>query len=548
MSSLKNRNKSKRTANTIRYLTIEGGGGKGVTYLGAIRALEDLKILDKFPNYSPRLYKTLKGISGASAGSITAFFLAIGYGYDDIRKMIESSGGLSVFAGFFDFPLDEKAIAQIKSEKDSPFTVIQRKVDYSNKKYVSGVATTDNEVGFYTKKILYLIDYVAEPVVDTFFSDPTVPKSPSSEFNIYNLLFNYEEVYKNYIQNPDASVLSIKNLNDKVRKYYISNLCFGYGLFSGLKIRDFFIEKLRSFLGSLSGSKGKGKTPETLTLKELSDITKLELIFTGTDITSGLPILFSSSDSSSMDFPVVEAICISMNIPVLYKPIIVANKDGTPSKLGVDGGVINNFPLHAFDGKNPTNNNILGLLLHDNFDPQDKLAWMNGIKNKKLNLFRYLFKLIPALTYASGDGQVVNKTDQSHIINFYTDLLDLTEFSPSPFKSILTVLFIENDSSKEVVAAMPGPVLRAYLNIHSSFNGSYDPKPFVIDRIQYACAAESWDKDPKNDLKFTKGDGNGNVRTLDLSDNYYYFADDSIINQYKDFIKEKIKASEKNSI
>ena len=70
----------------IKYLAMEGGGGKGCVYLGAIIALEELGLLPIRPDGTSRI----RGIAGASAGTITAFLLALG---------LRATGGLSRLPG-----------------------------------------------------------------------------------------------------------------------------------------------------------------------------------------------------------------------------------------------------------------------------------------------------------------------------------------------------------------------------------------------------------------------------------------------------------------
>src|SRR5688500_5748893 len=109
----------------LRYLAFEGGGGKGVVYKGAILALEKrfekswkedeclwladgeiagpepadkLLAADEFLTggistldyYLPDKTLMIKGISGASAGAITAFALALGLTSDHIEKILSS--------------------------------------------------------------------------------------------------------------------------------------------------------------------------------------------------------------------------------------------------------------------------------------------------------------------------------------------------------------------------------------------------------------------------------------------------------------------------
>ncbi len=61
----------------IENLVFEGGGAKGVVYVGAIQALEDNHVLGE-----------VKRVGGSSAGSITAMLLAVGYTSDEIKYIL----------------------------------------------------------------------------------------------------------------------------------------------------------------------------------------------------------------------------------------------------------------------------------------------------------------------------------------------------------------------------------------------------------------------------------------------------------------------------
>lgn len=63
----------------IENLVFEGGGIKGVAYIGAIKSLIENQI-----------YSNIKRVSGASVGSLTALLLSLGYSYDEIYDEIMS--------------------------------------------------------------------------------------------------------------------------------------------------------------------------------------------------------------------------------------------------------------------------------------------------------------------------------------------------------------------------------------------------------------------------------------------------------------------------
>jgi len=85
----------KLTAEDIEYLALEGGGGKGFAYLGAIDILEKIKGKD-----GRSVMDRVKGFAGASAGAITAFLLSIGYDFKSLSAFLKDTD----FDSFYDPP------------------------------------------------------------------------------------------------------------------------------------------------------------------------------------------------------------------------------------------------------------------------------------------------------------------------------------------------------------------------------------------------------------------------------------------------------------
>jgi predicted acylesterase/phospholipase RssA len=97
----------------IKYLALEGGGGKGNAFLGALEALAhpDLNVIR---NSGYRL-TNIEGVAGASAGAITAFFLAAGFTPLELRTITE----LEDFNAFFDGPRPGR-VFRIGGFRDAP--------------------------------------------------------------------------------------------------------------------------------------------------------------------------------------------------------------------------------------------------------------------------------------------------------------------------------------------------------------------------------------------------------------------------------------------
>ena len=112
----------------VRYISLEGGGGRGTVYLGVVKAFEDMGVLpvprislekDRIPGslkgnpYELRNDNGSKskilGVSGASAGAITSFLIALGCDSDQIAEVIERQVevlGVERKMGYFDSFLD----------------------------------------------------------------------------------------------------------------------------------------------------------------------------------------------------------------------------------------------------------------------------------------------------------------------------------------------------------------------------------------------------------------------------------------------------------
>ncbi len=376
----------------VQYLALEGGGGKGAAFLGAIEALESLGVLP----IKPRQSNQVLGISGSSAGAITAMFLACGYDSKKLEKVLSDG---KRFEAFFDTPsLGDRKIIDGKGHairlKDFP---------------VGGLSRFLIEKG---------VDL--QQTVRSFFRGP-----------IINVI---RDMLLKRLPKPAAELLrnDIKFLE----------LINDGGFFCGFPAREFLAESLRTRFSSRNRC-------DPVTFKELFEYSGIDLKITGTNVSRRKPMIFSKT--TTPNFPVDEAVGISMNLPFLFKPVEVMKSELWPKDyegLWVDGGLLNNFPLHAFDEPNGLlNPNVLGLRLTDGEPdaiPNDiskpvECETRDGCGRKlvhksmpiDLEFFPFLMDFLGALLFPSEEGQIRSESERSQTIELFTYKLDTLNFAPT---------------------------------------------------------------------------------------------------------------------
>jgi hypothetical protein len=113
----------------VEYLCFEGGGGKGLAYIGAIRALETKGILPLPGAFPPPVTRPIHGISGASAGAMTAFPVALGYNSDVLWSFFDDP---AIATDLFE-DVEIGLFVQVKYGKGSEFFAPKRDYGLENK-------------------------------------------------------------------------------------------------------------------------------------------------------------------------------------------------------------------------------------------------------------------------------------------------------------------------------------------------------------------------------------------------------------------------------
>ena len=427
----------KMKRSSIQYLTFEGGGGKGLVYLGAVRGLEE-KIsgslgVPLFNLFEHRDSRQLKGISATSAGAITAFLLVLGMSSEEIFDLFKdetqmrlglspNSGEVaevSVFEKFFDddnyhnslVGKDEYSILQKDNHKFHNYT-----------RAISGSSGTLN-----AKRLVRHSNPLVSSAIPDLLSKPAI-----AALRTILLSSDPQGVGRKYIQKALFTDKAFRQIITHFPLYssipswlkfalgsqmlmaephqtlkYLDGLLGNRGLYSGFQVRIFFESRVREFAEKLKFnifpdgvtcddlanpqydfdykepdhnqtlrlSKGpfdelNGKErvqlckllnkiindPWLMTFADLYNLTGINFVVAGSNISQRSSKYFSVFHTP--DFPVVDAVSISMNFPIVFRPVYINYEVNSKMNseyneqykgLWVDGGVFNNFPIHAFD-------------------------------------------------------------------------------------------------------------------------------------------------------------------------------------------------------
>lgn len=423
---------------SIRYIAFEGGGGKGLAYFGAIRVLErdDVKLL-------PLNSSDVWGLSGASAGAITAFFLSVGMTGDDILGRIKNND----FGLFW----------------DQPIPGVYKTVWFDGKKNVPGygcdvISTSEEDDG---KKKKTVIDGIVSGSLFYKTLDEARTTGLANQqllgdkINILNMLkkgLDLFNVSKKILKKGDDELIKVlttdngKASDNKIFNYLYSEL-MDRGLFTGTGIRDYLAKAMAKGLFDYyrvaavrSGVFVDASmiTPERcaqLTFKELQSITQKDFVVTTTNIITESSKLFSGAHTP--DFPVVDAVCMSMSIPGVFKPTFVnavvdlSKPADDPYNLSyrgfyVDGGTMNNLPIHVWNEgpDQPMNPGVIGIRVSGGFDPEDKTYandpdWRNYIDtDPKMKGTPYARNIRSNTTY-DANGMLTVRSDGGNFISVF---------------------------------------------------------------------------------------------------------------------------------
>ena len=172
------------------------------------------------------------------------------------------------------------------------------------------------------------------------------------------------------------------------------------------------------------------------TFKEFREEFGIYLVVTGTNIEKGTSQYFSMEHTP--DFGVSDAIRISISLPYVFKPVTIDRRAGGAFNIKygvtwVDGGVLNNNPIHAFDHYNEHGN------LSGNKEGPQNIKLNAGLLGFRLdespnrtidNLIDYTSAFVATLFDNAELGQFHTEQEENQTIALDPAGLQTTNFTP----------------------------------------------------------------------------------------------------------------------
>lgn len=294
----------------IENLVFEGGGPKGVVYLGAAKALEEHNLLEN-----------IKNVAGSSAGAITAFLIALGYDYKQLKDIF--------------YNLDFTNLLDFTDKKTEEPTFITDKLIAALK-----TVTKDANLG----RGIFLGNKLLDTAKELIATQITEIYQYSSNFNNKHLSSkNKEEVIKACLLKTYPKI-KLSSLDDAektfVKNSYSSNKLDSLKTLLNGDINS-NLNKRHKFISSLSKK-------EDITFEDLKNLKNYypefnirDLSITGTNYTDASLSVFNVKNTPTM--PIALAVRISASLPIFFKTVIYNNKEY------MDGGVFDNYPMQIFD-------------------------------------------------------------------------------------------------------------------------------------------------------------------------------------------------------
>jgi predicted acylesterase/phospholipase RssA len=435
----------------ITHLALEGGGGKGLAFLGAIKALHEIGVI----NYTAdgKLSNPV-GISGSSAGAITAMLLASGMDFDAIKSWMSppgqspasampaspgvspgstgqsggnitgvpsgttpaTGGGSGVSAPLPPAPTPAPVPSAANANFSAFFDPATPRCYWSGKP-VQPASTPEEQ------RLLQRLENWPVWAAELAGAASIGLAIASSGASLVGDLYSFPKpqhlgdallaLYAKYVGGTPPSAMAAAMPAIEQRLAWLGR---DLGIFAGA----FAYETFNALLSALTP--GSGDQP--VTFNDHYAAFHVDLAITGSNLSTGKTVWFrpdlnvANGAVATGRIPVAAAVRASMSLPFVFKPVIFDDVDPDITGVYVDGGVWNNTPVAAFDHdlNNPTT-----LVLRLGVDTTEPI----------LGFGQFVARYVGLTAGGSGETQFdVSRAFQA--ITLAADGLSTFEFSPDP--------------------------------------------------------------------------------------------------------------------
>lgn len=395
-------------AEDVKYLVFEGGGGKGFAFVGAVEELERRGIIENALSATTtrpaEVVSRPVGVAGSSAGAITALMIAMGMTASEIQQILggklETVHGHTIsgnFEIFFDGPQLFNAVGaegRITSDEavsawiDDHADTLKRFMRWHGllEDFVDGIIKSISGSDrrptrkFYQKNSIGERERIAITV--RHLDKVLAPKSLKNNCKTEDSKSGGESKTEAGDSKTGGFLQQVASLAGVSSKKYNEYLCLGAikslrknlatgiislltegGVYPGLSAFSWLDDLISIRIEERTGS----KPARHVTFFTFFQVFGCDLAITGTNVATGKSEIFSKLTTPQL--PVATAVRISMGLPFLFKPVRITYKDyqkltavnkfhgGPVGTMGpeqlvgtwVDGGVLNNLPIGAFE-------------------------------------------------------------------------------------------------------------------------------------------------------------------------------------------------------
>lgn len=404
----------------IRYLAFEGGGGKGIAYIGALQALEELEILSYTKKEVNRQSSVklnsnkIRGVSGTSAGSMSALLVACGYTPEELRDIFSQNIGKNVLDN-----VEFGKMPTIYTKKNTDIIVQDprfKNVDkYIKSSWSNYLKSEDKNIknllglpkNFFKRSSLQFFSFLLRGYL-SYEARKTKKKHFDNSAN---------SLIKELVKSETISPALTHVLKEPLHSF--NSLKYEYGLFLGETLRNMFDDWIEKKSGI------KNCTFEMF-VKEF----KIDLVITSVCINTKEVFYFRNNEKWK-DLCVADAVRMSVGIPFLFKPVLLKQtekeihsitKDFNSVNLMVDGGMINNFPIHSFDecDSEKLKNSIVGFRLK----PSKRQSY-----TEISSLLEYVDNIQYILLNNATELQISQPSDNEQVIELNSGNISIFDFA-----------------------------------------------------------------------------------------------------------------------